>query len=101
MSRYEHWQKLHEKAIRNAPGGKLPEGYIEIEHAPPPPISSVDDSDILDLSMELNAVSIDVQEQLDDSGLEKVPMADPVMEVSARKSSIRDGKFGTDYSFVA
>jgi serine/threonine-protein phosphatase 2A regulatory subunit B' len=93
VERYEQWQKLRESAIRNAPHGKMPQGYIEIEHAPPPPAPSVDDTDILDLSMELNAASIDdVQEHLDESGLEKVPMADPVMEVSARKSSMGDGK---------
>jgi len=73
---------LREKAISNAPGGKLPEGYVEIEHAPPPPMPVVDDSDIMDLSMELNAVSIeDVPGDLDERGMERVPMADPVLEV--------------------
>ena len=42
----------------------------------------VDDSDIMDLSMELNAVSIeDVPGDLDERGMERVPMADPVLEV--------------------
>lgn len=58
----------------------MPEGYVEIPHAPPPPPSLVDDSDIMDLSMELNAAS------LDDGGgeldeIERVPMADPIVDV--------------------
>lgn len=38
----------------------------------------------MDLSMELNAVSIDgeVPHELDDSGIERVPMADPGLDVS-------------------
>jgi serine/threonine-protein phosphatase 2A regulatory subunit B' len=73
---------MREKAMSNA-GGKLPAGFVEIEHAPPPPPPVVDDSDILDLSMELNAASIeDVPGDLDEMGIERVPMADPVAEVS-------------------
>lgn len=61
----------------------MPTGYKEPEHAPPPPLSNVDDSDILDLSMELNAASIEeVPGDLDDSGIERVPMADPGLDVS-------------------
>jgi hypothetical protein len=81
VMRYEAWQKLREKAINNA-GGKLPEGYTEIPHAPPPPPPVVDDADIMDLSMELSAASIeDVPGDLDERGIERVPMADPVAEV--------------------
>lgn len=73
---------MREKAIRNA-GGRLPPGFIEIEHVPPPPPSTVEDSDILDLSMELHAASIeDVPCDLDESGIERVPMADPGVDVS-------------------
>ena len=61
----------------------MPVGYKEPEHAPPPPPSNEEDSDILDLSMELNAASIDdVPGDLDDSGIERVPMADPGFDVS-------------------
>lgn len=75
---------MRERAIKNAPGGKLPAGFIEIDHPPPPPPSTVEDSDILDLSMELNAASIDdVPGDLDDSGIERVPMADPGLDVSS------------------
>jgi len=70
--------------MRNA-GGKLPEGFVEIDHAPPPPPPVIDDSDIMDLSMELNAVSIDdITANLDEKGIERVPMADLVAEVRMR-----------------
>lgn len=42
----------------------------------------MDDADIMDLSLELNATSIeDVPGDLDESGLERVPMADPGLDV--------------------
>lgn len=84
VDRYEQWQKVREKAIQNA-GGKLPKGFKEVERLPPPPPSIGDDSDILELSMELNAVSIDgeVPADLDESGIERVPMADPGFDVRA------------------
>ena len=82
VSQYTAWQKLREKAIQNAPGGKMPEGYIEPYRAPPPPPIAVDDADMMDLSIELNAASIeDVSGDLDESGLERVPMADPGLDV--------------------
>lgn len=73
---------MREKALQNAPGGKMPDGYVEIPHPLPPPPSPMDDVDILDLSMELNAVSIDdVPGDLDEHGIERVPMADPGLDV--------------------
>lgn len=73
---------MREKALRNAPAGKLPPSYHEVPHAPPPPPPPVDDTDILDLSMELNAASIDdVGGDLDEHGIERVPMADPGLDV--------------------
>ncbi|KAJ7156046.1 protein phosphatase PP2A0 B subunit gamma isoform [Mycena crocata] len=81
VHRYNAWQKMREIALQNAPGGKLPAGYVEIPHAPPPPPPAVDDTDILDLSMELNAASIeDVPGDLDEHGIERVPMADPGLD---------------------
>lgn len=81
VERYEAWQKMRDLALKNAPGGKMPEGYIEIPHAPPPPPSAIDDADIMDLSMELNAASIDeVPGDLDEHGIERVPMADPGLD---------------------
>jgi serine/threonine-protein phosphatase 2A regulatory subunit B' len=74
---------MREKAMKNSPGGKFPPGFVEVEHPPPPPPSTVEDSDILDLSMELNAASIDeVPGDLDESGIERVPNADPGFDVS-------------------
>lgn len=45
----------------------------------------MDEADIIDLTMDLNAVSLDAEiplGDLDDSGIERVPMADPGMDVS-------------------
>ncbi|KAJ8597934.1 protein phosphatase 2A regulatory B subunit [Rhizopogon salebrosus TDB-379] len=80
VDRYEQWQIVREKAIQNA-GGKLPPGFKEVERFPPPPPSPGDDS-ILDLSMELNAVSLDgeIPGDIDESGIERVPMADPGLD---------------------
>lgn len=81
INQYNAWQKMREKALHNAPGGKMPEGYVEPYRAPPPASSPVDDADIMDLSLELNAASIDdVPGDLDESGLERVPMADPGLD---------------------
>ncbi|KAJ7172549.1 armadillo-type protein [Mycena filopes] len=81
VHRYNAWQKMREIALQNAPGGTLPPGYVEIPHAPPPPPPEADDTDILDLSMELNATSIDdIPGDLDEHGIERVPMADPGLD---------------------
>ncbi|KAJ7219204.1 protein phosphatase PP2A0 B subunit gamma isoform [Mycena pura] len=82
VDRYNAWQKLRETALQRA-GGRFPEGFVEIPHASPPPPPSADDTDILDLSMELNAASIeDVSGDLDEHGIERVPMADPGVDRS-------------------
>jgi serine/threonine-protein phosphatase 2A regulatory subunit B' len=81
VKQFHNWEKLCQIARQNA-GDKLPVAYREIIREPPPP-PVADDSDILDLSMELNAVSIeDVHGDLDESGIERVPMADPGLDVS-------------------
>lgn len=88
LARYDEWQKLREKALRNC-GGKLPEGYVDVEPTPPPP--PVEDLDIMDLSIDLNAVSIDAETpltELDESGIERVPMADPGMDVRTAASHL-------------
>jgi serine/threonine-protein phosphatase 2A regulatory subunit B' len=96
VQKYLVWQKLRERALENA-GGKMPEGYIEIPHAPPPPPPTVDDSDIMDLSMELNAASLDdIPGDLDERGIERVPMADPVIdrpfpEIGTDRSPLNQG----------
>jgi hypothetical protein len=85
VQRYEAWKKLREKAARNA-NGHLPPGFREDEPTPPPSPKPIDDKDIADLSMELNAASIDgeMPHDLDESGLDRVPMADPGIDVSGR-----------------
>lgn len=82
VDRYDQWLKLRAKAVQNS-GGKLPPDFAETEPPPPPP--PVDEADIIDLSMDLNNVSLDAEiplAELDDSGIERVPMADPGMDVS-------------------
>ncbi|KAH8106980.1 phosphatase 2A regulatory B subunit-domain-containing protein [Cristinia sonorae] len=83
VDRYEEWQKLRAKAIKNS-GGKLPPDFAETEPPPPPP--PVDEADIIDLSMDLNAVSLDGEiplaelADLDEHGIERVPTADIGMD---------------------
>ena len=89
MTQYAAWQQLRERALRNAPGGKMPSGYVEPPRAPPPPPSAIDDADIMDLSFELNAASIeDVPGDLDEQGIERVPMADPGLDVRMSKTTV-------------
>lgn len=84
VERYESWKKIRARALQNA-NGHLPEGFAEDEPQPPPP-PSPDGGDIVDLAMDLSAVSIDgeVPHDLDDSGIERVPTADPDLDVSGR-----------------
>jgi serine/threonine-protein phosphatase 2A regulatory subunit B' len=78
---------MREKALRNN-GGKMPDGYVEPPRKPPPPSAPIDDADILDLSLELNAASLDdVPGDMDETGLERVPMADPGLDVSDQSIS--------------
>ncbi|KAK6992559.1 Serine/threonine-protein phosphatase 2A 56 kDa regulatory subunit [Favolaschia claudopus] len=82
VHRYNAWQKMREVALQNAPNHQLPAGFHEVLH-PPPPSPLADDADILDLSMDLNATSIeDVAGDSDDHGIERVPMADPGLDRS-------------------
>lgn len=77
VQRYDQWQKLREIARSNA-HGKLPDSFAEQEPAPPPP--PVAEDEILDLTMDFNAISMDPEAELDESGVERVPMADPEMD---------------------
>ena len=69
--------------------GKLPSSFDEQEPTPPPP--PVAEDDILDLTMDFNAISIDPEAELDESGVERVPMADPEMDVSVSYSVFHFG----------
>lgn len=77
---YEDWCKLRDIAKKKA-GGKLPDDFDKYP-IPPPPLP-VEDIDIEHLSMDLSAVSLDAElgQELDDSGIERVPMADPGLDV--------------------
>ena len=88
MQRYEQWQKLREIAKVNA-HGKLPTSFDEQEPAPPP--SPVAEDEILDLTMDFNAISIDQEAELDESGVERIPMADPEMDVSPLRLIFHSG----------
>ncbi|KAJ3473882.1 hypothetical protein NLI96_g12775 [Meripilus lineatus] len=82
VDRYDEWNKLRAKAKENCKG-KLPEGFDASAPAPPPP--PPEDVDIADLSMDLKAISLEPEMslgELDESGIERVPMADPGMDVS-------------------
>lgn len=76
---------MRDIARKNA-GGKLPEGFEEALIPPPPP--PVEDIDIEHLSMDLSAASLEgeIAQDLDDSGIERVPMADPGLDVSGSSS---------------
>lgn len=81
-ARYDAWTRIRELAVQNA-NGKLPEGFEQDAPTPPPPPPPADDSDIMDLSMELNAAHLDadIPGDLDENGMERVPMADPGIHV--------------------
>jgi serine/threonine-protein phosphatase 2A regulatory subunit B' len=75
IERYEGWQKMREVALKNA-GDSAPE-ELTTEYPPPPP---EDEEDLGDMSIDLSAAAMDaeVAQALDESGIERVPMADPV-----------------------
>ncbi|KAI0054183.1 protein phosphatase 2A regulatory B subunit [Auriscalpium vulgare] len=86
IDRYEGWKKLRSRAVENA-HGHLPEGF-EQDEPQPPPTTPLEDPDIVDhLALDLSAVSIDggMPHELDESGIERVPMADPGLDVSGMK----------------
>ena len=89
---YEDWLKMRDIAKKRC-GGKLPPGFEDNAFPPPPP--PVEDIDIEHLSMDLNAVSLDAEivQELDDTGIERVPMADPGLDVSGLCSNVaRDSR---------
>lgn len=75
LRRHEGWQKLREAAKKNAPDGQLPASDSDADYPPLPP--PIDDSDVVDLSMELNNVQLEGElgQALED--IDPVPEADP------------------------
>jgi len=93
VNRYERWQQLKETAIRNA-GGKLPSIVENTQYPEPPP--PLDESEIADVSIDLSQVAIDadVGQELDDSGVERVPNADPGLDQPYPElSHVENGSF--------
>lgn len=72
IRRYEGWHTLRETALKNAAGGEVPPGLL-VEYPSPPPI---DEEDFVELSIDLSE-AIDPRDALDESGIERTPMADP------------------------
>ncbi|KAH8817538.1 protein phosphatase PP2A0 B subunit gamma isoform [Flagelloscypha sp. PMI_526] len=83
VRRYEIWQRMRSQALTNA-SGKIPQAFHDVPHAPPPPEPTVQDADIMDLSMELSAATIDDMGheggmgmgEVDEHGVERVPHAE-------------------------
>jgi len=75
VKRHEGWQKIREAAKKNAPDGKLPVSDSDADYPPLPP--PVDDTDVVDLAMELNNVQLEGElgQALED--IDPVPEADP------------------------
>ncbi|KAH6918653.1 protein phosphatase PP2A0 B subunit gamma isoform [Coprinopsis sp. MPI-PUGE-AT-0042] len=97
VSQYNAWQTLRERALKNN-GGSFPAGYVEPRREQPPTPTAIDDSDILDLSMELNATSLDdVPGDLDEHGIERVPMADPGLDAPIPQVGNHENVAGTDH----
>jgi serine/threonine-protein phosphatase 2A regulatory subunit B' len=83
-ARYAAWTKLRALAQQNAGTKlKLPEGFEQDAPVPPPPPSPPTDEpdDIMDLSLELSQAHLDdeMSVDVDETGIERVPMADPGM----------------------
>ena len=75
VRRHEGWQRIREDAKRNAPDGKLPASDSDADYPPLPP--PLDDTDVVDLAMELNNVQLEgeLDQTLED--IDPVPEADP------------------------
>lgn len=75
VRRHEGWQKIREAAKKNAPDGKLPASDSDADYPPLPP--PVDETDVVDLSLELSNVQLegDLGQALEE--IDPVPEADP------------------------
>lgn len=72
---------MKETAAQNA-GGKLPERLAKLEYPEMPP--PLDEAEIADVTIDLTQAAIDaaVDQDLDESGIERIPTADPGLDVS-------------------
>lgn len=76
VNRYEGWQKLREAAVKNS-RGEPPALVLDSSYPPMP--EPIDDSDILDLTLDLNNVQL--EESLRAMDEMDVPEADPEIDV--------------------
>ncbi|KIY70013.1 protein phosphatase 2A regulatory B subunit [Cylindrobasidium torrendii FP15055 ss-10] len=80
LYRYEGWKKIKRMAEKNT-RGRMPKNYHDAPHPLPELEPPVEDQDILDLTMELNAAHLDdAHGEFDEQGMDRVPMADPGLE---------------------
>jgi serine/threonine-protein phosphatase 2A regulatory subunit B' len=85
VQRYEHWQKLRDIAIAKVGPSKV-ELIKKMEFPEPPP--PLDESEIADVSIDMSQAAIEAEvthQELDLGGIERVPDADPGLDVSFSK----------------
>ena len=75
IKRHEGWQRIREAAKKNAPDGKLPASDSDADYPPLPP--PIDDTDVVDLSLELNNVQLESELGQALEEIDPVPEADP------------------------
>ena len=75
VKRHEGWQKIREAAKKNSTDGKLPASDSDADYPPLPP--PLDDTDVVDLSMELNNVQLEGELGQALEEIDPVPEADP------------------------
>ena len=75
VKRHEGWQKIREAAKKNSADGKLPASDSDADYPPLPP--PLDDTDVVDLSMELNNVQLEGELGQALEEIDPVPEADP------------------------
>lgn len=95
VKRHEGWQKIREAAKKNSPDGKLPASDSDTGYPPLPP--PIDDTDIADLTLELNNVQLEGELGQALEEIDPVPEADPEavrkIDVANPRLSSLDGYF--------
>lgn len=81
VQRYEEWQKLREVALDKA-GPSTADAIKKLAFPEPPP--PLDESEIADVTLDMSQAAIEAevtQQELDVGGIERVPDADPGLDV--------------------
>jgi hypothetical protein len=95
VERYENWQKLKDAAIANA-DPKKKDSIAKMEYPEPPP--PLDESEIADVTLDLSQAAIEAEvshQELDLSGMERVPDADPGLDVRSSLLEFIHGDLST------